>query len=172
MEVTCQCGTVSFTTPTAAPLTVYHCHCTECRKQSSSAFGTSALFPAAGLFPLPPALSAKLGVWTRPAGEGRTMDCYFCRVCGVRVMHHVRERDTVSVKGGLVKGLRWAGAAHIFTRSAVVDVPAGVERWEGGPPAMAGMRDASGAADAAMAGAEPETGGSEGAARRCETFRV
>ncbi|KAK4136049.1 hypothetical protein BT67DRAFT_362842, partial [Trichocladium antarcticum] len=136
MNVTCQCGAIALTTPTPAPLALYHCHCTECRKQSGSAYGTSAVFPAAGLFPLSPDLSAKLGMWTRAANAGCTMDCYFCRVCGVRVMHRVREadgteRETVVVKGGLVEGLRWEGAAHIYVRSAVVEVPVGVERWEG-----------------------------------------
>ena len=137
MEVACQCGQIAFTTPSAAPLNVYHCHCTECRKQSSSAYGTSAVFPAAGLFPLSADLASRLGVWTRPANDGRSMDCYFCKGCGVRVMHRLREadgteKDTVIVKGGLVKGLSWEGAPHIYTRSAVVEVPEGVERWEAG----------------------------------------
>ncbi|KAG7284463.1 hypothetical protein NEMBOFW57_010836 [Staphylotrichum longicolle] len=145
MEVACQCGTITLTTPTPSPLAVYHCHCTECRKQSSSAYGTSAIFPAAGLFPLSPELASKLGVWTRPANEGRTMDCYFCKECGGRVMHRIREpdgteRDTVVFKGGLVKGLNWKGAPHIYTRSAVVEIPEGVERWEGAPDRMPGRK--------------------------------
>ena len=136
MNVSCQCGAIAFITPTPAPISLYHCHCTECRAQSSSAFGTSAIFPAAGIFPLSPELVSKLSVWTRPANEGRTMDCYFCKACGVRVMHRIREADgtekeTVVVKGGLVEGLKWEGAGHIYVRSAVVPVPEGVERWEG-----------------------------------------
>ncbi|KAK3689724.1 Mss4-like protein [Podospora appendiculata] len=143
MKVRCQCKAVSFETPTPAPLSVYHCHCTECQLQSASAFGTSAVFPAAGLFPLAPDLQAKLGCWTRPAQEGRTLDCYFCKVCGVRVMHRIRnadgkERSTVSIKGGLVEGLRYEGAKHIFVRSAVVPIPDGVEKFEAAPPVMEG----------------------------------
>lgn len=38
--------------------------------------------------------------------------------------------ETVSVKGGCVEGLRWEGAAHIWTSEAVVPVPEGVEKWE------------------------------------------
>jgi hypothetical protein len=73
------------------------------------------------------------------------MDCYFCNECGVRVMHRIKgpdgvERETVSIKGGLVQGLDWKGAAHIYTRSAVVPVPEGVERWEAAPAEMAGRR--------------------------------
>ncbi len=63
MEVQCQCGAVSFTTPTPEPIALYHCHCTQCRKQSASAFGTSAIFSAEGIFPLSPDLEAKLGTW-------------------------------------------------------------------------------------------------------------
>jgi len=141
MEVQCQCGTVTFTIPRAAPLDVYHCHCTECRRQSASAFGTSAIFPADAVFPLAPDLSAKLRVWTRPAKEGRTMDCYFCRTCGARIMHRTREADgterpTVSVKGGLLDGLDWGVGKHIYTEGAVVPIPEGAEVWEGSPEPM------------------------------------
>ncbi|KAK4118683.1 hypothetical protein N657DRAFT_651048 [Parathielavia appendiculata] len=145
MEVTCQCGAVTFTTPTPKPLALYHCHCTECRKQTASAYGSSAIFPAAGLFPLSANLSSKLGVWTRPTDSGGSMDCYFCRECGVRVMHRIKgpdgvERDTVSIKGGLLGGLDWKGAPHIYTRSAVVELPEGVDTWEGAPEGMVGRR--------------------------------
>ena len=52
MEARCQCGSVSFKTPLAKPLALYICHCHACRRQTSSAFGTSAIFPR---FPLPDA---------------------------------------------------------------------------------------------------------------------
>ena len=140
MNVRCQCGAVSFKTPTPEPIRVYHCHCVGCQRQSASAFGTSAIFPAAGLFPLSPELQDKLGYWNRPGPEDRSGDCYFCKQCGVRIMHRVRERDgsvrpSVSIKGGLVEGLDWSGAPHIFTREAVVPIPKGVLQYEGGPPA-------------------------------------
>ncbi|KAK4164664.1 putative glutathione-dependent formaldehyde-activating enzyme protein [Cladorrhinum sp. PSN259] len=149
MQVVCQCGTISFPTPTAEPLAVYHCHCTECQKQSSSAFGTSAIFPADGLFPLSPDLKDKLGVWTRLSNQGRTMDCYFCVDCGVRIMHRIREpdgkeRDTVSIKGGVVDGLNWKGAKHIYTRTAVVPIPEDVESCEGSPERMEGRNENDG----------------------------
>lgn len=63
------------------------------------------------------------------------MDCYFCNTCGVRVFHRIRdedgtERSTVSVKGGCIEGLDWSSGKHIFTRSAVVPIPEGAERWQ------------------------------------------
>lgn len=45
MEARCQCGSVAFKTPLPKPLALYICHCASCRRQTSSAFGTSAIFP-------------------------------------------------------------------------------------------------------------------------------
>ncbi|KAK4061503.1 uncharacterized protein Triagg1_10360 [Trichoderma aggressivum f. europaeum] len=45
MNARCQCGAVTFKTPLPEPLALYICHCSECRKQTGSAFGTSAIFP-------------------------------------------------------------------------------------------------------------------------------
>ncbi|KAJ4412463.1 hypothetical protein N0V82_008782 [Gnomoniopsis sp. IMI 355080] len=138
MRVSCQCGSVNFDTPQSKPLALYHCHCTQCQKQSASAFGTSAIFPAEGIFPLSPDLQSKLRVWTRPTKEGRTTDGYFCNICGVRVLHRKRNADgsetsNVSVKGGLVDGLDWSQGEHIFTDTAVFPIPPGAIRWEGTP---------------------------------------
>jgi hypothetical protein len=41
--------------------------------------------------------------------------------------------QVVAVKGGLLEGLNWKDAKHIYCRSAVYMVPEGVERWEGTP---------------------------------------
>lgn len=136
MRVSCQCGNVDFDTPQSKPLAVYHCHCTQCQKQSASAFGTSAIFPADGIFPLSLDLQAKVQAWTRPTTEGRTSTGYFCKVCGCRVMHRIKnvdglERPTVSVKGGLVDDLDWSSAEHIFVGTAVFPIPDGATRWEG-----------------------------------------
>ncbi|RYP70474.1 hypothetical protein DL771_005411 [Monosporascus sp. 5C6A] len=140
LTVRCQCGTVSFPTPTAKPTALYHCHCTECQKQSASAFGTSAIFESGNLFPLAPDLKARLGLYTRPTDRG-SMDCYFCRACGSRLFHRIRDtsgapRPTVSVKGGCVEGLDWSGGVHIYMRSAVMKIPREWEQYETVPPSM------------------------------------
>ncbi|KAK7937281.1 Mss4-like protein [Apiospora aurea] len=140
LTVRCQCGHVSFPTPTAQRIALFHCHCTECQKQSGSAYGTSAIYPAAGLFPLSTELEQKLGCYTRPTDSNRTMRCWFCLECGSRLFHRLFEpedtpRWTVSIKGGCVEGLDWAGGKHIYMRSAVVDIPEGAERYDTLPPA-------------------------------------
>ncbi|KAK7990610.1 hypothetical protein PG990_014890 [Apiospora arundinis] len=141
LTVRCQCGAVSFPTPSAQRIALFHCHCTECQKQSGSAYGTSAIYPAAGLFPLSAELESRLGCYTRPTerSAGGTMRCWFCRACGSRLFHRIvapdgTPRGTVSIKGGCVEGLDWAGGKHIYMRSAVVDVPAGAERYDTLPP--------------------------------------
>lgn len=143
MDVSCQCGAATFRLPTATPLAVYHCHCVECRRQSSSAYGTSAIFPSQGILPLAPAVRAKITVYRRPGERclsGRDMNCYFCSDCGSRLLHQAIEADgtgtaTVSVKGGaIVSGLDWTAAQHVFTDRAVVPIPEGAVHYPGTPP--------------------------------------
>ncbi len=61
------------------------------------------------------------------------MRCYFCDTCGARIAHVVALPDgslkpTVSIKGGAVEGLNVKGAKHIWTKTAIVDVPEGSDR--------------------------------------------
>lgn len=144
MDVQCQCGAVSFKTPTPAPIAVWHCHCHQCRAQTGSAFGTSAIFPSQGILPLSEANQAAAQRWIRPAEQsdsGREGECYFCKTCGVRILHRIIEkdgtpRDSVAIKGGLIKDLDWKSAKHLFTKEAVVPIPEGVEAYETIPAYM------------------------------------
>lgn len=123
-----------FTTPLPAPTVVYICHCTLCRHQSSSAFGISAIFPK---FSIETPNADSLRMWSRPALSGKTMRCYFCDVCGSRLVHARDGLESVSVKGGCLRGLSRemvAGAVHIWVAEAVVEIPDGVERFDGEPP--------------------------------------
>ncbi|KAK0731327.1 glutathione-dependent formaldehyde-activating enzyme [Lasiosphaeris hirsuta] len=122
MEARCQCGSVTFKTPLEKPLALYICHCFECRRQTSSAFGTSAIFPK---FDLPSA--DLLSCYTRPTPSGHTLYCYFCKQCGTRLIHTTPNKNVVSVKGGCLSGLDWKTAIHIWTRSAMVPIPEGSE---------------------------------------------
>lgn len=134
-EIKCQCGSISFRAPLPKPLQVYCCHCLECRKQSASAFGVSALFPSEAIWPLPDHLQSKIGVWTRPTDSGNTLECYFCKSCGVRVLHrrilpNGQPGPTLTIKGGCLEGINLDGARHIWTRSAIVPVPDGSDLTE------------------------------------------
>ncbi|KAK3378903.1 Mss4-like protein [Lasiosphaeria ovina] len=135
LPMSCECGNIRFRTPTSEPAGMAYCHCTACRKQSGSAFGTSVYFSSEGLFPLPEELEAKLAMFTHPTDSGNTMRCYFCPKCGVRIFHAIvlpdgSLRSTVAFKGGVIdEGIDWKAMKprNIFTRSAVMDIPNG---WE------------------------------------------
>lgn len=121
-----------------APLTFYACHCTECQRQSGSAFGLSLLVRE-------PAIEATgdLSLWSRPTDSGATMDCYFCPQCGTRLWHKVRrERNDargaiLSVKGGSLDiARRLAPVGHIWTgsRMAGSQIPADALTFDRAPP--------------------------------------
>ena len=80
------------------------------------------------MWPLPATQQAKLCLWTRKSDRGTTLECYFCRACGVRLLHLPLRTDgtpgpTVTVKAGCVEGLSLTGARHIWAKSAVLPVP-------------------------------------------------
>lgn len=127
MQVSCQCGAVSFKTPLPAPLRVHHCHCSHCRKQSASAFGTAAVFPTFTL----PLTSQPIAIWARDTASGAVMECYFCKECGTRVVHSLKGHPTMNVRAGCVEGLNWKNAGHIFCADKVVDmeIPEGVQAY-------------------------------------------
>ncbi|KIX07705.1 uncharacterized protein Z518_02359 [Rhinocladiella mackenziei CBS 650.93] len=82
-----------------------------------------------------------IAIYSRPNPHGRT-DGYFCTKCGARLLHRPVSHDgtpanVVSVKSGCLDGVTkemLRGAVHIWTKSAVVDVPEGAEQYEEEPP--------------------------------------
>ncbi|KAL1879341.1 hypothetical protein VTK73DRAFT_7178 [Phialemonium thermophilum] len=126
MEARCQCGSVVFKTPLEKPLALYICHCADCRRQTSSAFGTSAIFPT---FSIPN--TDLLSCYSRPTTSGDTLYCYFCKVCGTRLVHMSPGKNVCSVKGGCLDGLDWNKAIHLWTKSAMVPIPEDAESHSG-----------------------------------------
>ncbi|KAJ5724526.1 hypothetical protein N7493_006254 [Penicillium malachiteum] len=145
MKARCQCSKVQFTTSADKPLALYACHCTECRHQSSSAFGITAVFP---YFELPESTSDLVGSYTRITLKGRHMECLFCKNCGARILHRFRDAmpspgeqpkptSTTNVKGGCLEGLdqeMMKSIVHIWTKHAIIKIPEGVQHWEEAPP--------------------------------------
>ncbi|EXJ62005.1 hypothetical protein A1O7_02437 [Cladophialophora yegresii CBS 114405] len=147
MDARCQCGQIRFVTPLVAPLALYICHCTECRHQSSSTYGMTAIFPYFDIQKYAPTPDA-IEMYSRANSSGRT-DGYFCTKCGSRLVHvsmsavagqsgdRVQPAAMLSVKAGCLEGLSkelMRKAIHIWTKSAVVDIPEGVEQYEEEPP--------------------------------------
>ena len=129
----CQCGEIRYEVR-GKPVDLYVCHCGECRKQSSSAFGISLIVRAADFV----LLSGSLKVWRRAAAVAGSLDCAFCPTCGSRVMHGNTETDdVVSIKGGsLDSPPDLSNAKHIWISSKLpgVVIPDHVEAYPEEPP--------------------------------------
>ena len=76
----CQCGQIRYEV-SGEPIALYRCHCTECQRQSGSAFGMS-MWIKEGEFTI---TSGSLEKTTRTADSGGKIEAYFCRSCGVRI---------------------------------------------------------------------------------------
>ena len=108
----CQCGAVRYEI-VGAPVSLYVCHCRECRKQSASAFGISLIVRRRD-FRLTQGATKP---WSRATDGGRTLHCHFCTACGTRLFHEgAPTRETISVKGGSLDQMLDLGKAiHIWT---------------------------------------------------------
>lgn len=132
----CQCGTVRYSvTGTAA--TLFACHCQECQRQSSSAFGM-ALWVRHGQLTL---LRGDMQHWLRQLPSGRSMLCSFCPTCGTRLIHTVQgQSEFMSIKPGTLDDTAWLKpAGHIWTRSkqSWVTLEAGSLQYAENPPSFA-----------------------------------
>ena len=128
----CQCGQVRYEAP-GDPLALYVCHCTECRKQSASAFGISFVVQRSELV----LLQGHPSMWSRQTASGHRLDCAFCAQCGSRLWHQSSGRpDTLNIKGGSLDAPVDLGpAVHIWTSSKLpgVVIPAGATCFPGEP---------------------------------------
>ena len=118
----CQCGTVRYRLE-GEPLGLAVCHCTECQRQSGSAFGMSLAVPKDS-FRL---LSGELKTFTVLCDSGRTKHCAFCPSCGTRIYHRVFE-GALSIKPGTLDDTSWLSpAAHYWTmrKQPWVSIPDG-----------------------------------------------
>ena len=134
----CQCGAVRFEI-TGQPLTLYCCHCHECQKQSSSAFGMSLPMRRE-------AIRVTAGApkqWIRIAASGGKVVCTFCGDCGTRLFHESEVNPGVMVvKPGTLDDTSWlAPIGHIWTASAQPWVRPHLDgvMMEGQPPSIAIM---------------------------------
>jgi len=128
----CQCGAVRYEV-TGAPHETYVCHCRECQKQSSSAFGISVMVRSKDVR----LLRGTLRSWLRPTDSGRILACFFCGTCGSRVWHGDKDQaEEISIKGGsLDEPVDLTSAIHIWTSRKLpgVVVPDTARQYPGEP---------------------------------------
>lgn len=76
-----------------------------------------------------------INMYTRTSERGTVIEGFFCRNCGSRLVERsAGDKSRTLVKGGCLVGITkdmMSKATHIYCGQAIVDVPAGVERYEG-----------------------------------------
>jgi hypothetical protein len=136
----CQCGRVRYEIK-ANPLTLYVCHCTECQRQSGSAFALSLAVARDAVV-----VNGTPATWRRELESGRVIWCLFCAQCGTRLLHNPERNPQASiVKPGTLDDTKWLNpVGHIWTRSAQswVQIPQSTVNYEGQPPDLSRLIEA------------------------------
>ncbi|MEM5495515.1 GFA family protein [Hoeflea sp. AS16] len=108
----CQCGRISYRMR-ANPVVFYLCHCTECQRHTSSAFGESLRFKREHLDVDPGLVSV-----SRMSESGNERQGWFCPDCGVRIWHGTSGSAEINIKAGTLDDTSWlVPAGHIWCRS-------------------------------------------------------
>jgi hypothetical protein len=128
----CQCGQIRYSAP-AVPEALYVCHCTECQKQSASAFGISYAIARKSL----EIVKGSPSFWSRVTASSHTLECAFCSECGSRVWHQSTGYPaTLNIKAGCFDQPVDIGlATHIWVSSKLpgVIIPSTAASFERGP---------------------------------------
>lgn len=98
---TCRCGQTGFEI-SAEPLVTSACHCTGCRKMSSSAYSLTAIMPA-------PAFKVIKGEPVKGGLQGPQADHFFCPHCKTWMFTRIPGYDEiVNIRPTLLGDLRWS----------------------------------------------------------------
>ncbi len=113
LEGGCQCGAVRYKV-TGEPIVFYLCHCRECQRHTSSAFGESLRVSSGDV-----EIVGDVSTSWRLAESGRRRFGHFCPDCGVRLVHGSDGSEEVNIKAGTLDDTSWLWpAGHIWTGSA------------------------------------------------------
>lgn len=108
----CQCRAIRYRI-TGRPIVFYLCHCTECQRHTSSAFGESLRLRREDLV-----VEGGMSCFTRMSESGKRREGYFCPECGVRIVHGTAGSEQVNIKAGTLDDTSWlVPAGHIWTAS-------------------------------------------------------
>jgi hypothetical protein len=128
----CGCGAIRYRV-TAEPLISYLCHCTECQRRTSSAFGLNMQIPAENLV----IEQGEPASRTRTAASGNDLALNFCGDCGTPLFSVPSARPGVRViYCGTLDDPGWVPVKlHIWADSALPwAIPDdGIERVPGQP---------------------------------------
>ena len=127
----CQCGQVRYEL-TSELIRLIACHCTECQRQSGSAFGMSMLVRQDDL-----KITGVTKSFVRVADSGNENTAVFCPDCGVRIHNTPHYLDGVlTLKPGTLDDASWLKpTAMVWTKSGQgwMPTPEGMKYIEGQP---------------------------------------
>jgi len=111
----CQCGAIRYEIA-SFPLLLYTCNCTDCQRQTGSAFALN--MPVR--FKDFRILQGEPNGWHHTSPNGTAVISRFCGTCGTRLYGERDGRpETVSLRAGTLDDRSWlVPVAHFFTRSA------------------------------------------------------
>ena len=87
----CLCGAIRYQTD-IQPVMVAICHCTNCRKQSGSAFSVNAIVPEAAFHQ-----SGETTIFADKGDSGKTVFRHFCNQCGSPITSRAEAMPDVAV---------------------------------------------------------------------------
>ncbi len=111
----CLCGAIRYRL-TDEPLTLYACHCTDCQRESGSAFSLSMVLSRTAL----DVLQGEPQRYAVTLPDGRQKRGAFCGTCATRLWAEpVAFPQVVIIEPGTLDETGWVcPIAHIWTRSA------------------------------------------------------
>lgn len=128
----CQCGAITYRVA-GESATLFACHCTECQRQSASAFGMALWIKE----PVTELLSGRTKEWVRDLPSGRRMSCHFCVDCGTRLFHSVvGQTQVISIKPGTLtdtKDLKPVGHIWVKSKQKWFTIDEGTLQYQGNP---------------------------------------
>jgi hypothetical protein len=128
VEGGCNCGAVRYRLM-GDPLAVAVCHCTNCRRQSGSAFSVNVVVRSDAMH-----MTGDVATWEdRDTESGEPVLRQFCAICG----SPIRSLSAASPKVAIVKAGtaddpgQFTPAIHVWTASALpwVEIPAGLPQF-------------------------------------------
>lgn len=130
LEGGCMCGAVRYRIE-GPPLIVHCCHCTECQRQSGSAFAVNAMIERSRI----ELLAGETVAGHMPAESGKGQTVHRCGECGVILWSHYSGAGPAIAflrAGTLDDPSAYPPDIHIFTRSKQpwVQLPAGAATVE------------------------------------------
>jgi hypothetical protein len=103
----CECGELRYAI-SGEPVVTVACHCTQCQRQSGSAFGMTMVVRTDAFR----WLSGRAQVFVTKADSGTRKECVFCGRCGIRIYNALGESPAgFNMKPGTLDDTAWFSPA-------------------------------------------------------------